>query len=104
MSEHSTPEPASNGGTPHLPSIDLVAGDPPVPITVWRTARSGDDQSATISARLAYRLIAVSRGVGRARQIAAPHPGRWGALTAVHGEYRRRLARPGRSAWVCPAS
>jgi len=58
MSEHSTPEPASNGGTPHIPAIDLVAGDPPVPITVWRTARSGDDQSPTISDRLAYRLIA----------------------------------------------
>ncbi|MGC4804992.1 hypothetical protein [Micromonospora sp. DT233] len=58
MSEHSTPQPARSGGTPHIPSIDLVAGDPPVPITVWRTARSGDDQSTAISHRLAYRLIA----------------------------------------------
>lgn len=66
MSEHSTPQPAQQGGTPHAPSIDLVAGDPPVPITVWRTARSGDDQSTTITDRLAYRLIAAYSRPGEA--------------------------------------
>lgn len=68
MSEHSpnSEPPAATGGNPHIPSIDLVAGDPPVPITVWRTARSGDDQSPTISARLAYRLIAAYSRPGEA--------------------------------------
>lgn len=66
MSEHSTPQPARQGDTTHTPSMDLVAGDPPVPITVWRTARSGDDQSTTISNRLAYRLIAAYSRSGEA--------------------------------------
>ncbi|MFI7209507.1 hypothetical protein [Micromonospora aurantiaca (nom. illeg.)] len=66
MSEHSTPQPAQQGGTPHIPSMDLVAGDPPVPITVWRTARGGDDQSTTISQRLAYRLVAAYSRPGEA--------------------------------------
>jgi hypothetical protein len=66
MSEHSMPEPAATGGTTNIPPIDLVAGDPPVPITVWRTARSGDDQSSTISDRLAYRLIAAYSRPGEA--------------------------------------
>ena len=66
MSEHSTPQPARQGGTPHIPSMDLVSGDPPVPITVWRTARGGDDQSTTISNRLAYRLIAAYSRSGEA--------------------------------------
>ncbi|UWZ50179.1 hypothetical protein Dmats_46270 [Dactylosporangium matsuzakiense] len=38
--------------------VDLVAGDPPVPITVWRTARVGGDHGASIPARLARRLVA----------------------------------------------
>ena len=45
---------ALNGPAP----IDLVAGDPPVPITVWRTARTGTDDRRGIGARLAYRLVA----------------------------------------------
>ncbi|WP_428962213.1 hypothetical protein [Micromonospora fluostatini] len=64
MSEHSTPQPAHPGGTLHIPAIDLIAGDPPVPITVWRTARHGDDQSTTISHRLAYRLTAAYSRTG----------------------------------------
>ncbi|MGI5215126.1 hypothetical protein [Plantactinospora sp. CA-290183] len=66
MIEHSTPDPASHGGTSNIPSIDLVAGDPPVPITVWRTARSGDDLRASISHRLAHRLIAAYSRPGEA--------------------------------------
>ncbi|SCE95029.1 hypothetical protein GA0070618_2150 [Micromonospora echinospora] len=66
MSDHSTPQPAHQGGTPNIPPMDLVAGDPPVPITVWRTARSGDDQSTTISHRLAYRLVAAYSRPGEA--------------------------------------
>ena len=45
--------PAQSGGEP---SIDVVAGEPPVPITVWRTP-AGDDQ-ASIPIRLAQRLVA----------------------------------------------
>ncbi|MEU8606449.1 hypothetical protein AB0C29_00350 [Actinoplanes sp. NPDC048791] len=37
---------------------DLIVGDPPVPITVWRTARSSDDTGRSIGARLAARLVA----------------------------------------------
>ena len=51
---HHDPQPTS-GFDPT--ATDLVPGDPPVPITVWRTARSGDDQSTTIGARLASRLV-----------------------------------------------
>jgi hypothetical protein len=40
------------------PSSDLIAGDPPVPITVWRTARTEADAGRSIGARLAVRLIA----------------------------------------------
>jgi hypothetical protein len=36
---------------------DLVAGDPPVPITVWRTARTAADTGRTVGTRLAYRLV-----------------------------------------------
>lgn len=38
--------------------IDLIAGDPPVPITVWRTARTDADQPTSLPTRLAYRLVA----------------------------------------------
>ncbi|WBB93384.1 hypothetical protein [Verrucosispora sp. WMMC514] len=57
MSEHSTPQPAHPDGTTHVPAMDLITGDPPVPITVWRTARSNNDHPG-ISRRLAYRLVA----------------------------------------------
>src|SRR5256886_13194471 len=46
-----TPPPA----TPGAAAIDLVAGDPPVPITVWRTP-CGDGQ-ASVPFRLAERLV-----------------------------------------------
>jgi hypothetical protein len=64
MSEH-TPQhrnpthpagPESSGADRTL--TDLVAGDPPVPITVWRTARTAADAGRTIGVRLAYRLVA----------------------------------------------
>jgi SAM-dependent methyltransferase len=51
-----THTPAARGRDP---GIDVVPGDVPVPITVWRTARTGDDRTTTaLSGRLAYRLIA----------------------------------------------
>jgi len=53
----SSGSPAEPGGEPHTdPQADLVAGDPPVPISVWRTP-TGDDQ-ASIPVRLAQRLVA----------------------------------------------
>jgi hypothetical protein len=63
MSEH-TPQHHTNPSTSADPAAidaaptDLIAGDPPVPITVWRTARTDDDAGRSIGARLAARLIA----------------------------------------------
>ncbi len=52
MNEHCTPQPATAGTSP-VPSIDLVAGDPPVP----RTARTARDTSRRAS-RMAYWMVA----------------------------------------------
>ncbi|MDG4795066.1 hypothetical protein [Micromonospora sp. WMMD1082] len=57
MSEHSMPQSAHPGGIPPIPAIDLVSGDPPVPISVWRTARTGGDADRGVGVRLAYRLV-----------------------------------------------
>ncbi|XVV10883.1 hypothetical protein ACQP2X_39495 [Actinoplanes sp. CA-131856] len=63
MSEH-TPQHHTDLSTPADPAAldaaptDLIAGDPPVPITVWRTARTDADAGRSIGARLAARLIA----------------------------------------------
>ena len=46
-----TPPPTPNSGT----DIDAVPGDPPVPITVWRTTAQAP--TGSISARLVHRLI-----------------------------------------------
>jgi SAM-dependent methyltransferase len=43
-----------------------VAGDPLVPITVWRTARTATDSPRAIGARLAYRLISAYSRPGEA--------------------------------------
>ncbi|MET8062845.1 hypothetical protein [Micromonospora sp. NPDC005313] len=45
---------------------DLVAGDPPVPLTVWRTARTPSDAGRSIGTRLADRLIAAYSRPGEA--------------------------------------
>ncbi|GGK40550.1 hypothetical protein GCM10010124_36670 [Pilimelia terevasa] len=37
--------------------IDQVAGEPPVPITLWRTATTGEDQPAAIGVRLAEAIV-----------------------------------------------
>ncbi|KAB1102933.1 hypothetical protein F6X54_30095 [Micromonospora aurantiaca] len=47
-------------------TIDLVAGDPPVPLTVWRTARTPGDAGRSIGTRLAGRLIAAYSRPGEA--------------------------------------
>ncbi|GIG63378.1 hypothetical protein Lfu02_77500 [Longispora fulva] len=54
MNEPTDPDHADNTRTP---DIDLVPGVPPVPLTVWRTPRSGEDPTAVIPDRLAARLI-----------------------------------------------
>ncbi|MGW5079540.1 hypothetical protein [Micromonospora echinospora] len=71
MSEHMPqhhPDPARpvgpHGVDPIL--IDMVAGDPPVPVTVWRTARTEADTGRGIGARLAYRLVAAYSRPGEA--------------------------------------
>ncbi|MEU2661452.1 hypothetical protein [Micromonospora sp. NPDC007220] len=45
---------------------DLVAGDPPVPLTVWRTARTPEDAGHSVGARLAARLISAYSRPGEA--------------------------------------
>src|SRR6185437_14499318 len=87
MSEH-TPQhdnriPASTFGTdvdagseagPEVGAVpvqgDLVAGDPPVPLTVWRTARTPDDArlgvTHGIGVRLAARLVSAYSRPGEA--------------------------------------
>jgi hypothetical protein len=58
MRTNSTPKPAATGGAAPLPGdIDLIAGDPPVPITVWRTARTAADDPGVVGRRLAARIV-----------------------------------------------
>jgi hypothetical protein len=65
--------------TPDTVETDLIVGDPPIPITVWRTARNSDDTGRSIGARLANRLIAAYSRPGEAVvDLTADH-----ALTAV---------------------
>jgi hypothetical protein len=80
-----TAKPTADPGTEHvLP--DVVAGDPPVPITVWRTARTSADAGQPITARLATRLVAAySRPGDAVLDITAGH-----ALTAACTVGRRR--------------
>jgi hypothetical protein len=60
-----TTPPAQPGTRPDAEhSTDLVAGNPPVPITVWRTP-TGNDQ-ASIPTRLAQRLVAAYSRPGEA--------------------------------------
>jgi hypothetical protein len=79
MSEHTpqqhirNPEPTINPGVDtgvdaavDPTQTDLVAGDPPVPITVWRTARTPADAGRSIGARLAARLVAAYSRLGEA--------------------------------------
>ncbi|HEX8632163.1 MAG TPA: hypothetical protein VF755_28725 [Catenuloplanes sp.] len=101
MSEH-TPQhhspvpvdPDPSGADPTL--IDQVAGDPPVPITVWRTARTAADAHRSIGARLAYRLISAYSHPGEAVvDLTTDH-----ALSAVCAAGRRQH-HPG---WFTDAS
>jgi hypothetical protein len=67
MSEH-TPQHHRNLDSTATDTVetDLIAGDPPVPITVWRTARTTDDTGRSIGARLAARLIGAYSRPGEA--------------------------------------
>ncbi|MCI0687024.1 MAG: hypothetical protein L0Y54_07290, partial [Sporichthyaceae bacterium] len=47
-----TPDPYSVGRT----DVDVVPGDPPVPITVWRVAQSPSDDADPAETGLSYRL------------------------------------------------
>ncbi|MFI7543791.1 hypothetical protein [Actinoplanes sp. NPDC049599] len=55
---HTDPSASTDPAAIDAAPTDLVAGDPPVPITVWRTARTEADAGRSIGARLATRLIA----------------------------------------------
>jgi hypothetical protein len=91
MSEH-TPQqhhdPVHPVGQPEADptQIDLIAGTPPVPITVWRTAHTDGDAARIVSARLAYRLVAAySRPGDAVVDLTAGH-----TLTAACTAGRRR--------------
>ena len=61
--QHHTPQHDPTVDTSPLADVDLtptdlIAGDPPVPLTVWRTARTPGDAGRSIGTRLAARLIA----------------------------------------------
>ncbi|WBB78555.1 hypothetical protein O7606_20345 [Micromonospora sp. WMMD882] len=76
--------------------IDLIAGDPPVPITVWRTARTDAEHHASLPARLAYRLVAAYSRPGEAVvDLTIDH-----ALTATCATGHRRHHR----AWFTDTS
>ncbi|MBM0255842.1 hypothetical protein [Micromonospora sp. 4G55] len=76
--------------------IDMVAGDPPVPVTVWRTARTAADTGRSVGTRLAYRLVAAySRPGGAVVDLTGDH-----ALAAVCAAGGRRH-HPG---WFTDAS
>jgi hypothetical protein len=78
MTEHPPPSPAAALGAdpaaipttsdsaadPGAAGADVVAGDPPVPITVWRTAEAPDEHTATVPSRLAHRLVAAYSSPG----------------------------------------
>ena len=98
MSEH-TPHPHHPAGPidPADPAlIDLVTGDPPVPITVWRTARTDAETHTSLPTRLAYRLVAAYSRPGEAVvDLSTAH-----ALTAICARGGRRHHR----AWFTDSS
>jgi hypothetical protein len=55
---HTDPSEAIDPAAVDAAPTDLITGDPPVPITVWRTARTDADAGRSIGVRLAARLIA----------------------------------------------
>jgi hypothetical protein len=80
--QHDNAHPAAGDAT----ETDLIVGEPPVPITVWRTARSSDDTGRSIGARLAARLIAAYSRPGEAVVDLTPDH----ALTAAGATGGRR--------------
>ncbi|MFG3640759.1 hypothetical protein ACGF3C_10900 [Micromonospora sp. NPDC047762] len=66
MSEHTPHQPADHSEPADPTLIDLIVGDPPVPITVWRTARTDADPHTSLPTRLAYRLVSAYSRPGEA--------------------------------------
>nr|WP_030501674.1 hypothetical protein [Micromonospora purpureochromogenes] len=69
--QHHNPHPDPTADTGLLAEVDptptdLIAGDPPVPLTVWRTAHTPGDAGRSIGTRLADRLIAAYSRPGEA--------------------------------------
>jgi hypothetical protein len=59
MNQHSPHDPIPRPDpTTTDPGADLVPGEPPVPLTVWRTASTPADAGRGVGARLAARLVA----------------------------------------------
>jgi hypothetical protein len=97
MNTHSTPKPPATGGTQSHPGdSDLIAGNPPVPITVWRTAHTDGEPAGTIGRRLADRIVSAYSRAGEAVvDLTTGH-----ALTAACATGSRRHHR----SWFTDAS
>ncbi|MEV6491565.1 hypothetical protein AB0M20_23565 [Actinoplanes sp. NPDC051633] len=94
--QHHQPTNPSNPTVPGSRHADLIAGDPPVPLTVWRTAHTPVDTGRSIGTRLATRLVAAySRPGDIVVDVTADH-----ALTPVCAASRRRH----HPAWFTDAS
>jgi len=78
------------------PQEDQVAGDPPIPITVWRTARIPADTSRPIGARLAARIVTAYSRPGD--EVIDLTPGHTLAAACLAGQ------RPHLPAWFTEAS
>jgi len=92
---HHDPCTTADVGGPNV-TADLVPGDQPVPITVWRTAREPGEDPGPIPRRLSYRLVAAYSRPGDA--VIDLTPGH--ALTAA----ARSGARRHYQAWFTEAS
>jgi hypothetical protein len=78
--------------------VDVVPGDPPVPITVWRTPAS---DAGVMSARLAARLLAAYTRRGDTVHDATFDPEFARAVAAAGRQVSRWTGRPGDPTGLC---
>ncbi|GGJ90062.1 hypothetical protein GCM10010123_19880 [Pilimelia anulata] len=72
-------------------TVDQVAGEPPVPISLWRTARTADDAPDLIGVRLAAAIITSYANVG---DTVADHTTSPTIASACAGSGRRHTTDP----------
>jgi hypothetical protein len=91
----SDPNPDIAAELAERPDVDLVPGDPPVPITVWRTP-AGD--GTTLSPRLAARLLAAYTRAGDVVFDATTDPVLAQAADTAARRYTSHATRPAAAA------